>query len=731
MTARYAIARWRSLTNATAARQSEVHWWELSQWLALPRPPHQGDKQPGWSPAVFADGRRRKDAVRSVSLLVLDADAGDPIERAIAAWDGTRGLVHTTRRHTPEHPRYRVVLVLARAVTPDEHGELWSWAERRCAEHGVRLDAATRDPGRFWFLPAGRPEVVELPGEPIDVDEVLERLAIEAEAADRVPLQSHADVHGDVEKRARAYVAKMPGAISGSGGHNATWAAALVLAQGFGLAEERVFEILRSEYNPRCQPPWTEAELRHKAADACNKAKVPHGFKLDEGRDWQPRAPREDWQAAASRPEAVAADRPASRAELVTPEADEGEARPSPVALRWQTVPAEWLEQRPAPRRWLLRGPGEGAVPGPGEGAVPGPGILPRGVVGLLAAAGGSGKTMLLTELAVAVATARPWLGHYEVAEPGRVLLALAEEDEAECRRRLWRACRELDERERRIVTERVVCLPLRGCDVALAVVTPAGHIVPTATHEVLRRHLVDEAGPAGWAAVLLDPLSRFGCGNAEGDNAAATTTVQLLERLAEVPGRPVVIMAHHSSKLARRLGQVDARGVTGLTDAARWVATLTGTDDGATLTVEKNNYAPPSEPVQLVRDEGGMLRAPSAAEQAERERHREAAAADRARADHLRVAAAAADILAMRPGLSLRSLRAELRVALGGCGHGRADAGLAVLGSAVVRCDGSRGAVAHYLDGTRVPSDVLAELEPDARERVRAAHARGLEEAS
>jgi hypothetical protein len=65
----------------------------------------------------------------------------------------------------------------------------------------------------------------------------------------------------------RRYVAKMPAAVSGQGGHNATFAVACVAAGTFGLDEAGIMEILL-EYNQRCEPPWTERELLHKAQDA-------------------------------------------------------------------------------------------------------------------------------------------------------------------------------------------------------------------------------------------------------------------------------------------------------------------------------------------------------------------------------------------------------------------------------------------------------------------------------
>jgi hypothetical protein len=74
--------------------------------------------------------------------------------------------------------------------------------------------------------------------------------------------------------RARAYLAKMPPAVSGEGGHNAAFAAARAMVWGFDLGVDVGFELLRDEYNPRCEPHWSETELRHKSEDA---DRVPYG----------------------------------------------------------------------------------------------------------------------------------------------------------------------------------------------------------------------------------------------------------------------------------------------------------------------------------------------------------------------------------------------------------------------------------------------------------------------
>ena len=71
----------------------------------------------------------------------------------------------------------------------------------------------------------------------------------------------------------------MPPAISGQGGHGRTYAAATALVHGFELEPEAALRMLLERYNPRCEPPWSEKQLRHKVDDAASK---PH----DRPRGW-------------------------------------------------------------------------------------------------------------------------------------------------------------------------------------------------------------------------------------------------------------------------------------------------------------------------------------------------------------------------------------------------------------------------------------------------------------
>jgi hypothetical protein len=88
-----------------------------------------------------------------------------------------------------------------------------------------------------------------------------------------------------IVERAKAYLAKMPPAISGKGGHNQTLEAARVVVRGFDLGPEVGYQLLRDHYNPRCQPEWSEKELRHKCDEADTVAfDKPRGWLLKDDR---------------------------------------------------------------------------------------------------------------------------------------------------------------------------------------------------------------------------------------------------------------------------------------------------------------------------------------------------------------------------------------------------------------------------------------------------------------
>ncbi len=273
-----------------------------------------------------------------------------------------------------------------------------------------------------------------------------------------------------------------------------------------------------------------------------------------------------------------------------------------------------WLDERPPPRRWLLQRP---AAPEE-ESALP-RGFLPLGKVGMLAAAGGAGKTMALVQLAVSVVTGRDWLGHYAVPAESRgpVLLALGEEDKEEVLRRLYdiREGLKLSPGEKEELKRKLKILPLAGHAVQL-VSAQGRDKKPEETPFFRELHQRIEGAGVGWRLLVLDPLSRWAGPETETDNFAATRFVAAVESLSQVRGNPTVLMAHHTTKAARRgldAGEATAaRGASALTDGVRWVANLLKPEGSSLphLSLVKSNYTAPAPDVVLKRGEGGVLRA-------------------------------------------------------------------------------------------------------------------------
>lgn len=71
----------------------------------------------------------------------------------------------------------------------------------------------------------------------------------------------------NLTERALAYVRRAEPAVSGQAGHAATMKVARTLVSGFCLPVDDVLRLLH-EYNSRCLPPWSEAELAHKLRSA-------------------------------------------------------------------------------------------------------------------------------------------------------------------------------------------------------------------------------------------------------------------------------------------------------------------------------------------------------------------------------------------------------------------------------------------------------------------------------
>ena len=66
------------------------------------------------------------------------------------------------------------------------------------------------------------------------------------------------------EDRIAKYLEAIPAAVAGSGGHKQTFKVACVLYNGWALSEKETLAWLKI-YNAKCEPPWSDKELEHKA----------------------------------------------------------------------------------------------------------------------------------------------------------------------------------------------------------------------------------------------------------------------------------------------------------------------------------------------------------------------------------------------------------------------------------------------------------------------------------
>ena len=124
------------------------------------------------------EGRRKNGNVLCRSMLTLDMDYGEPgVWEEIDLFFGFRCCVYSTHKHTPEHPRLRLIVPLLREISEEEYPAV---ARMVAKDIGIDLfDDTTYEACRLMYWPStsinGEFFYREKAGDLLDPDEYLSR----------------------------------------------------------------------------------------------------------------------------------------------------------------------------------------------------------------------------------------------------------------------------------------------------------------------------------------------------------------------------------------------------------------------------------------------------------------------------------------------------------------------------------------------------------------------------
>ncbi len=386
--------------------------------------------------------------------------------------------------------------------------------------------------------------------------------------------------------RARAYIAAMPPAIQGQNGSDAAFNVARELVKGFALPVEIAKSIFDKDYNPRCDPPWSDAEIRHKIDDAARSDAdtgyrlngVDHGamermlaeLKRGAGNGVSPAslvfaaAPPPALAVQYSPPPAIpnvpppiADPPPPPIPDAPPPPIPDAPSLPPPVpdappprfpAAPPPPIPDGLIAPAPPPPipDWLIAPPPP--LPLVRVGDIPDPGptrwlvdtLWIAGAFGIVGAEPKSWKSLLTLYLAICVASGRRAFNRF-TTQKGAVIVFSAEGGKSLVRGRVASICRALEIDIASLDIE-VIDLPVLQLD--------------NPEHFKVLWTVVDARRPA---LVVLDPLREMHGGD-ENDAAAITKLLQPLRQVQQT-FNCALMLVHHMGKAAadgieRRAGQ-------------------------------------------------------------------------------------------------------------------------------------------------------------------------------
>lgn len=264
---------------------------------------------------------------------------------------------------------------------------------------------------------------------------------------------------------------------------------------------------------------------------------------------------------------------------------------------------------------------------------------VPRGELVMLVGAGGLGKSMATMQLAISLTTGKPWLGFDPCPTGGLVVLICAEDNEQTMHRRFKDCAAKMNLLPHEAARAESMIVPIPGDEGVPLLVqqrfdADKGEVVDEGEHMAALTQQLHQLGgevAEGLALIILDPSVKFMPAEGEERAAVASRFVDALKGWTRtLPGKPSVMLVHHTTKSARKdAGHTAeaARGSSSLTDSVRCqinlfnlnengkansgprLASNIQSDEQLYLCVSKSNYGPLGYAVRLVRDlETGVL---------------------------------------------------------------------------------------------------------------------------
>jgi hypothetical protein len=205
-------------------------------------------------------------------------------------------------------------------------------------------------------------------------------------------------------------------------------------------------------------------------------------------------------------------------------------------------------------------------------------GLMIRNHISILVAPGGSGKSLLSAQWAIALALGLPW-GGWTPLKAEKVLLINAEDDGDEMMRRIYSACQVMGVNPRDLIGRLFIADDPRS--IVVAKTTKEKLVVATPLADAIRQTMDEQ----GIGVVIVDPFAETFEGD-ENSNSEVKWAASIWRQVAR-DTHASVMLVHHTPKYAKGMaGDADAaRGAGALVNSARIVSTLfTMSEDEARL---------------------------------------------------------------------------------------------------------------------------------------------------